>query len=508
MITWVRTFLDIDAVGLEPFCVELQSLHRLIREFETLILRQVKGEHKHAAAIQVKAGEIAATEIEVVETGGPFTSVSKITRRQNLQSEMPRIERELRQVQAATGALRDAFTRTVLTPLRTFSRMNEDKWQAKLDYLRSEIGKLREELQTQQANQRAHHGTIERLEVALDDRVSMTEEAERKITAIEVTAQQLQDNISAAEKKHNSDLVAHQLRLSEVTAIKTKLQTDLAAKMTELSLQETSLQTKYREKMNEKISALQTGKEKALLSQKQKYESQIKEAQTKTNQLAKAMSKNSELERRIMTMEKEKLDLEMAKVTLEKQLKDLRSRGKQMQSFEHAYEQIKQEFSELQSTHNDALYERDELHRRVEALKAAPKDSAPDTNFQPDSRHEVDKGRREKEHTRSIVSHWENQLKSRMAVLDKKNADLAACNAEIDNLRSFRRAEASSSSSCGPHQRMTNTPAGEQLLDAGGRSLDELEVKLDIAAVEGTPVDPAPNNHVTQVEPLVTEQAS
>ncbi|KAH9877781.1 hypothetical protein J1614_002998 [Plenodomus biglobosus] len=494
-LTWVRTFLDIDAANMEALRADLQMLYKSVQEFTHIADRQAQADYKRAIIMREKSDEIAALEKDIARTNFNYNRKPKIIRLQNLQLEVSGLEREIQEERAMVDILRDSFTKAVLVPLRTFTNLTNQDWQKILDMKQNRISDLRSELSAlrngdsfKQARDRQYHEVLAELQNAFDEEQecgtdcrAKLEKLEQDLAASRNKGVMLTDMLSLVKAELNSALVAHKLELAKEIASKAQLEKDIAAKMGEMSLQEGTFQTKYREKMKEKITALKQDKDTALHAQKQKYEAQIEAAQEKALRYAKADSKVSDLERQIKTLERERVDLIMTKATLEKQLQDLKSRGKQLQSFEDAYEQVKRELDDLQSTYNDVEVERDELKEQVDALQDKLKTSARDKLDAPDSRHMNGKAqRREDEHTRSVAAHWENQLKSRMAAVDKKMADLATYDAEIAELQLSAQAEASASTAPPPHP----VVGPVQLLDVGvlGEHVADPYVDADVKA--------------------------
>ncbi|KAH9871451.1 hypothetical protein IAQ61_005630 [Plenodomus lingam] len=482
LLAWVRTFLDIDSAHMKSFHTELKEMYDIISAFESLTDLQAKARYECEAFMRTKDDEIKALEKDIARTSFSYSKKSKVIQLENLQSELSSLKRVTQEQDAKSDGIRDRFTKALLAPLKTFSRLNEMNWQTALNQkqniiavLQAEVGGLNGQaswLVTQNEKGREDLKTeaLTRKRMCGSECQSKLEKFQKDLRASREMEAVLTERLSTAITERDSAFAVHQHKLAEEAAQKTRLENELAAKASELSLQENTFQTKYREKMNEKLASLKQEQERAVQIQKQKYEAQIDIAHSRAPLYAEAESKLSVLERQIKQLVKEKVDLNMAKATLEKQLHDIKARGKQLQSFEDAYEQVKREFDELQSTYNDVEVERDELKQQLSALKNELKISTDARLDAPDSRRTNGNAQRpEDEHTRSVAVHWENQLKSKMRAVDKKTADLASCDEEIVKLQLSKCAEASSSKALLPPSSPSppRPVSSGQLLDVG-----------------------------------------
>ncbi|KAF2848171.1 hypothetical protein T440DRAFT_520352 [Plenodomus tracheiphilus IPT5] len=485
LLAWVRTFLDVDAASMKPIHADLQILYESIQDFANLSDLQHQNMSHQATTIWDTGREIAALEDDIVKTNFSLTRKFKVTRLQNLQSEMAVFKQEMEERQAEADNRRDKFTKVVLVPLRTFARLSDLRLGSVVDRKQQEVNFLR-------------YKVLELNKLLLETRNGISKAQKAKSekagcgSQCQLKREKLEQDFAAGRTTEASLTLA----LSTAQTDQDTILNDLYARINELSLQESTLLTKYRDKMNEKMALMRQTKDIAIQSLKQNYETQLSTAQAKANKYAKVDSQVSDLERQIKNHEKEISNLNMTKVTLEKPLSDLKSRGKQLQSFEYAYQQIKQDLDILQSAYNDLEVERDELKERITTLSARMKESSAAKRDAPDARHATSNNTKQsdEDHTRFVAAHWENRLRTRMFGVDKKTTDLASCDAEIEKFRVFAQVEVSSS-----HALPVRSVVGGQLLDVGVTESDALDANVDKQAGERV-VGSAPNDRYTLAE--------
>lgn len=199
--------------------------------------------------------------------------------------------------------------------------------------------------------------------------------------------------------------------------------------------------TEHRKKMDNKIAEKDLEKEEALNAQKMKYETRIQEAAATELRHKKATTKLDELEKVIQSLERENIDLNLAKTVIEKELKDLEMQSGQWKSYKDGYDQIKHQLESLQVSYNDLVAERDELEEKLQTLEAGqtkmseepttaalPGSSAIPHQF--DGRHAINSDRLD-----NSIKHWENRLKTAMTLVEKKREEIASYDSEIAILR-------------------------------------------------------------------------
>ena len=94
---------------------------------------------------------------------------------------------------------------------------------------------------------------------------------------------------------------------------------------------------------------------------------------TKSFEHANAMKKVDDLKREMRILEKENQSLCLTKTVTEKECEDLKATVENLKGYGEGYTQIKRQLEELQTAYNDAIFERDEIQERLNAMTTVEK---------------------------------------------------------------------------------------------------------------------------------------
>lgn len=452
LVEWVQTSIDLDAPHMGPLKNDLRALPN---SFSTLVAR-ISAIVRNMSILQasIHSKEVEIEEIEREELY-KWSMIDQDLRRLR-EKQLPRlmgVRRELLSLElrlidqkaVANNVVRD-FVKMVLSLLKTFSRQSDRSWEQRIGKNLDYISDFEDQIQTLRTSLEKHLTNL-------------------SLTKDELTLAQtdlIMSHAALAAQKRQSDS-----RIQD-------LNNQLTATFHEVTRQEGIAQAKYREKLNEKLYEVKQEKDTAVQNLKQKYEVQIAEAHAKSLQYGKATMRIDELERQRKATDQEKLDLEMAKSAVEKELGDVEAQSRQWQSYEDAYQQVKEELAQLQVAHNDTLTEIDGMKALLNEAAAAEKHTAHDQHSQLAAQGSLNGNHRlDDEHLRSVADYWRNEVSSKVKSVEKKRAEIARYNDEIANLRRpAQRASALTSSSADNGPLIVNI-ARMRLLDIGANSLAE-----------------------------------
>jgi chromosome segregation ATPase len=218
---------------------------------------------------------------------------------------------------------------------------------------------------------------------------------------------------------------------------------------------------------------------------------------TTLNQARKAAARVEELERQIASLEKEKLDLNMAKATMEKTCEDLTVKSQLLESFKEGYSQLQHEldrvqakYNELQGTCNDAVVERDDLQERINTMTLAEKSStdrepdSPTSRLEPVLPHSArPTSTSDLDRLDGLIYYWERQLIVKKALVEETTANIMYFDSEISKTQHHvRQARKPAQSATSSNQRFD--VGLKTLVDGGDASAEEDATKQDTGPVK------------------------
>ncbi|KAL7773271.1 hypothetical protein CFE70_003235 [Pyrenophora teres f. teres 0-1] len=163
-----------------------------------------------------------------------------------------------------------------------------------------------------------------------------------------------------------------------------------------------------------------------------------RQVSTKSFELAKTMGKVEDLQRQLKSLEQEKQHLSSAKITLDKECQDLKAKVENLRSYGEGYIQFKHQLEELQASYNDAIFERDDLQHRLNAITTAENDKPklePKLNssisIPAAPRRDSQNPTTDSDHLDGVIEHWKNALKVKLASMTKTKEDITVLDAEI-----------------------------------------------------------------------------
>ncbi|KAG9191135.1 hypothetical protein G6011_09223 [Alternaria panax] len=166
---------------------------------------------------------------------------------------------------------------------------------------------------------------------------------------------------------------------------------------------------------------------------------------TAQNQVVHAKTRVEELERQVASLEEKKSGLKMTNTAMEKTCEDLTTESKLLERFKEGYYQLQYElnelrnmYNELSGTCNDAIDERENLQKRIDAMTLAETSRADRESDSPNSKpgptlrnNAMPSYTSESDHLDGIIDRKENQLLLKQDLVQRNTAEIMALDFEI-----------------------------------------------------------------------------
>jgi hypothetical protein len=225
-------------------------------------------------------------------------------------------------------------------------------------------------------------------------------------------------------------------KLSQCNVTIESLKQQIMDKKDELCQQEIESKEEHRTKLNKKLLDARLEKENTIHFLKLKFEKQIEDAQAKSSQHTKNLTRIDGLERQVKDLEKKNLELVMVRAVAAKQAQHLKTESEQRKEYEAAWLQSQSELKALEIEHINTRVELEELKAAADAAKdttqnapaPAVSHASPPTSSQPRGIIPSTLQRLDIEEERC-----ELLLKAKKESNEEKEAEIASLNTEIDN---------------------------------------------------------------------------